>query len=128
VTTFEIAAYGALWGMVALMATIALMTVIKSQMPGARRDRRDDERVLLAYLDAWDLTAVDIRKTTRLGINRTHCALMRLENNRQIESYEHEDSSVYYPRPRRYALTNTGREAVLDLERAKIDDIRNDHE
>ena len=124
--TFEIAAYGALWGMVALMSTIAILTVIKSLMPGSSRDRLDDDRVLLTYLDAWDLTVLDIRKTARLGINRTHCALMRLENRHQIESYEHGDSSVYYPRPRRYALTNLGREAVLDLERARIDDIRND--
>jgi hypothetical protein len=119
---FEAVIYGALWGMVALMATVAILTVVKSLMPGAQRDRRDEDRSLLAYLNAWDLTAIDIRKMSRLSAGRTCCALSRLESSGLLESYEQGGRAGI----RRYTLTTLGRETVLDLERARIDESDND--
>jgi hypothetical protein len=107
--------------MVALMATIAILTVIKNLMPGAFRDCRDADRVLLTYLDAWDLTINEIRKMTRLSLGRTHRALIRLESLSLLESYQHGGRAGSHLR-RRYVLTNLGREAVFDLERAKLDE------
>jgi len=124
-TTYEIAAYGALWGMVSLMATIAILTVIKSLIPGASRDCRDDDRVLLTYLDAWDLSIFEISKMSRLGMGRTHRALIRLENLSLLESYMCCRRVGSHIR-RRYTLTNLGREAVLVLERIKIAEAAND--
>lgn len=123
--TFEIAAYGALWGMVALMVTIAILVILRSLLPGTQRNRLDEDRVLLAYRDAWDLTAIDVSKTSRLGEGRAHRALDRLKGWGLIESYT-QGGRVGYPQTIRYTLTNLGREAVLDLERAKIAEADND--
>lgn len=118
-TVFETAAYGALWGMVTLMAVLAILTVITHMLPGARRDRRDDARVLIAYRDAWDLSRVEISRTARLGLGRARAALIRLEHDSLIESY----SCGFI---QRYALTTLGREAVVDLEQDKIAESNSD--
>lgn len=125
-TTPEIAACIALWGMTVIMGALAIRALIKTFLPGPHRDRRDEDRVLLAYAGAWDLHGPEIRKMSQLGIGRACCAISRLENHGLLDSYWHGSSGSRSERTRRYVLTNLGREAVYDLERAKIDEIHND--
>ncbi len=118
-TTFEAVAYGALWGMITGVTVIIVIMIIKSMMPGADRNRRDDVRVLLSYLNAWDLTMSEIRKESRLSLVRANSSLIRLERDGLLESYGKAPLQ-------RYALTNLGREAVFDLERDRIAAADND--
>jgi predicted amidohydrolase len=118
-TALEIAAYSMLWTMGALNVTIAILALINCLLSGPQRDRRDDNRVLLAYANAWDLTDSEINKTTRLSIARTYFAILRLKRRGFL-------GSSWIGGIRGYTLTDLGREAVYDLERSKINEIHND--
>lgn len=116
---------GALTGLSVLFAAVIIFGTVRRMLPGAGRDRRDNDRVLLAYLkiDAWDLSPVEIGTLSRLGIGRLSAGLLRLESLSMIEGYWQCGSGMPAPRKRRYVLTNLGREAVLDLERVRIDEL-----
>jgi predicted transcriptional regulator len=125
-TTLEIVAKALLWSMGVFMGAIAALTLLMSLLPGPRRDDRDDDRVLRAYMEAWDLPIHEISETVRLGFDRTRSAVQRLESKGFLEGYWHDVSKTGRSRRQRYVLTDRGREAVYDLERAKLDEIHSD--
>ena len=117
----EIVALGALWGFVAVMAALATVSAVRFLLPGPHRDARDDARVLLAYLDAWDLTAEEIGRASRLSPGRAATSLCRLRDRRLIDAYRPERSAII-----RFSLTDLGRESVYDVERARIAEALDD--
>jgi hypothetical protein len=126
VTPLGIVVFSLLCGLAAVMGAMAIYALIKVLLPGPHRDRRDEDRVLLTYVDTWDLPGPEISRISRLSIGRTYCAILRLESQGLLDSYWHGSPGSRSTRTRRYVLTNLGREAVYDLERAKIDEIHND--
>lgn len=113
----EIVAGVALIGFTGFAATAAVLVLAWRWLPGVARDHRDEVRVFLAYLkvDAWDLSPAEIGSDSKMGTRRLYGALLRLENRLLIEGY--------WQGGWRYVLTKLGRDAALDLERARIDEL-----
>jgi hypothetical protein len=89
VTPLGIVALSLLCGMAAVMGALAIRAIIRVLLPGPHRDRCDEDRVLLTYVDTWDLPGPEIRKMSRLGIGRAYCAILRLESQGLLDSYWH---------------------------------------
>lgn len=120
--TARIATLVVLWGFVAIVAAIAVATASRSLLPGHHRDRRDDDRVLLAYLDKLSLLSTEVARSTQLGLYRTERSLARLIAAGRIETYPRQPLS----RICWYTLTEAGGEAVRDIERARIETALSD--
>lgn len=117
----EIVALGALWGFVAVMAALAALAIVRRARPGLLRDGRDDARVLLAYLDAWDLTAVEIGKASRLSPSRAAASIYRLRRLGVIEVRRPDRGAGIW-----LSLTDLGREAVYNIKRSRIAEATSD--
>lgn len=105
----------------ALMGTIVAATAALTAWRILGSSARDDERVLGAFLDAWDLSFREIGAWTRIGTARLTSAMARLEEAKIVERYEQGEGDR---KIRRYTLTNKGREATYALERHRLENAR----
>jgi hypothetical protein len=103
---------------------LAAVALIRTMARGPVRDGLDDQRVLLAFREAWDLSPIEIGQISRLAPGRMHHAIARLESLGLLDGYWQGGSGAPPPRKHRVTLTQQGRDRVLDLERSEIEDRR----